>query len=296
MKILLVYNKKTAHKVSAKKLGVVEALLKEYQIDADIVFTNYSRHAIEIVKEADFSQYDAVIGAGGDGTLYELVNGYMLNTSEKRIPIGIIPVGTGNAFIRDIGFTNPDLPKAIQMIKEGKTRKMDVGKFTTPNETRYFINILGFGFVTDVVHTANHFKLFGNFAYTIGVFHRMALLNTNQVKVTLDGETFETDALLVEIANSRYTANYLIAPDAKIDDGYLDVLIAKRMGRIKLLALFSKIFKGNHIDNVLVKAYKAKNIKMEPDARKPLSPDGELEGETPIEITCVHHAVEMFAR
>ncbi len=279
MKILLVYNKKTAHKVSAKKLKVVKILLDEYKIDADIVYTQYSRHAIEIVKEADFSKYDGVVGAGGDGTLYELVNGYFLNKSEKRIPIGIIPVGTGNAFVRDIGFVKPDIEKAIQIIKEQKTRKIDVGRYKNMNQTRYFINILGFGFVTDVVHTAINFKFFGNFAYSIGVLYRMVILKTNVMKIEIDGQKYEYDELLVEISNSKYTADYLMAPSAEIDDGYLDVIIAKKMGRLKLLSLFSKIFKGNHIDEI-----------------KQLSPDGELEGETPIEVKCLHKAIEIFAR
>lgn len=296
MKILLVYNKKTAHKVSAKKLSVVKRLLDEFEIDADIVYTQYSRHAIEIVRNADFSIYDGVIAAGGDGTLYELVNGYFQNTSDKRIPIGIIPVGTGNAFVRDIGFTQPDVRKAIQIIKEQKIRKIDVGSYKSNNQTKYFINILGFGFVTDVVRTAINFKYFGNFAYTIGVFYRMIMLKTNILKIEIDGQKYEYDQLLVELSNSKYTANYLMAPGAEIDDGYLDVLIGKKMSRIKLLTLFSKIFKGKHTDDAYVEVFKAKHIKIEVDEIKHLSPDGELDGATPIEVTCLHKAIDMFAR
>jgi len=296
MKILLVYNKKTAHKVSAKKLKVVKLLLDEHHIEAEIIYTQYPRHAIEIVRNADFNKYDGVIGAGGDGTLFELVNGYFQNKSEKRIPIGIIPVGTGNAFVRDIGFTAPDVQKAIQMIKEQKTRKIDVGRYKMNGQFHYFINILGFGFVTDVVHTALHFKHFGNFAYTIGVFYRMVMLKTNLLKIEIDGQKYEYDQLLVEISNSKYTANYLMAPNAKIDDGYLDVLIGKKMSRMKLLSLFAKIFKGNHTNDEHVAVFRAKEIKIDVDEIKQLSPDGELDGETPIEVSCLHQAIEMFAR
>lgn len=295
MKILLVFNRKTAHKVSAKKLAVVQTLLDKYAIEAEIIFTQYSRHAIEIVRDADFSKHDGIVGAGGDGTLYEIVNGYMLNKSEKRVPLGIIPVGTGNAFIRDIGFTTPDLEKAVRILKEHKTRWIDVGRYKTNNEIRYFVNILGFGFVTDVGHTAVYFKLFGNMAYTIGVFHRLAMLKTNKLRIELDGKRYSYDQILVEISNSRYTANYLMAPNAQIDDGYLDVLVAKKMSRLKLIALFSKIFKGNHIYDEHVEVFKVKEIKINLDEVKQLSPDGELEGETPIEVSCIHKAIEMFA-
>ena len=173
MKILLIYNKKTAHNVSEKKLKTVEKLLEENKIDSEIIFTSHSRNAIDISKNADFSKYDAIIGAGGDGTLFELINGYIKNTSPERVPIGIIPLGTGNAFSKDLGFDKPDIKKAIELIKSGKTRRIDLGAFKTSNKTCYFANILGMGFVTDVQKTALHFKFLGNFAYTIGVLYRM---------------------------------------------------------------------------------------------------------------------------
>ncbi len=296
MKILLVYNIKTAHKVSAKKLSVVKALLTENKIDAEIVYTQYPRHAVEIVCNVDFNNYDGIVSAGGDGTLYEVVNGYFQNKSEKRIPLGVIPVGTGNAFVKDIGLTTNDLQKAMKLIKNGFTRKVDVAQFKTSSRTSYFINILGFGFVTDVVQTARHFKLFGDFAYTIGVLHRMLLLRTNKMRIEIDGKGFEYEQLLVEISNSRYTgASYLMAPNASITDGYLDVIVAKKMGRIKLLSLFSKIFKGEHIGDPYIDTFKARQIKIELDKVKPLSPDGELEGITPVEITCLPQAIEIFA-
>lgn len=296
MKILLVYNKKTAHKVSSKNLSLVKNLLEKYAIDAEIVRTEYPRHAQEIVRNANFNNYDGIVGAGGDGTLYEIVNGYFQNQSEKRIPIGIIPLGTGNAFSKDMGFEKPDIEQAIRIIQRKQTRKVDVGRFLSQGETRYFINILGFGFVTDVVQTANHFKWLGDMAYTVGVLYRMLMMRTNPMKIVLDGVSHEYDQLLVEISNSRYTgADYLMAPQASIDDGYLDILIAKKMSRKKLLSLFSKIFKGKHLGSPELAVFKAREIQIEVAGTKILSPDGELEGETPIQVSCLHKAIEMFA-
>ncbi len=294
MKILLIYNKKTAHKISEKKLDQVLDLLQKANIDYDIQFTKYSRHAIEIVAQADFANYDGIIAAGGDGTLFEIINGYFQNTSPRRPPIGIIPVGTGNAFARDIGFTKPDLKKAVAIIQNQKIRKIDVGQFTTKGKTCYYLNILGMGFVTDVTETALHFKIFGNFAYTIGVFHRLLSLKSDKLYIEIDGENYEYDQHMVEVSNSRYTANYLMAPNASLDDGLLDLTIAKKMSRLRLLKLFSLIFKGEHIFADEVETFQAKNIKIRYDSIRKTSPDGELEGETPIEITCLPQAVEMF--
>ncbi len=296
MKILLIYNRKTAHNVSAKKLNVVEKLLKENKIDSEIIFTSHSRNAIDISADANFLEYDAIVGAGGDGTLFELINGYIKNSSLKRIPIGIIPLGTGNAFSKDLGFEKPDIKKAIELIKSGKTRRIDLGVFKTGNKTCYFANILGMGFVTDVQKTALHFKFLGNFAYTIGVFYRMLFLKSNKMKIEIDGEKYEYDAILTEISNSRYTgSDYLMAPNAKLDDGLLDITIAKKMSRITLLKVFAKLLTGEHIHFKEIETFQAKQIKIELDEVKLLGPDGEIEGETPVTINCVQNAIEVYS-
>lgn len=294
MKILLIYNKKTAHKLSARNLEVVQSELQKQHIDYKVVFTNYKRHAIELVQQADFSNYDAVVGAGGDGTLFELVNGYMHNPSEKRIPIGIIPVGTGNSFSRDIGLNTPDIRESIAIIANRKTLAIDLGHFQTTTQGWYYANILGMGFVTDVQKTAQYFKIFGNLAYTIGVFYRLISLKTNLLDIKIDGVPYQFDAILTEISNSRYTANYLMAPNARINDGLLDVTIAKKMRRGRLIKIFTKIFDGKHINYDEVITFQAKEIEISMDEIRPLGPDGEIEGFSPLKITCVRHALEIF--
>lgn len=294
MKILLIYNKKTAHKVSAKKLGIVESMLRNTEIDYDIRFTQFSRHAIELVAEADFTNYDAIVGAGGDGTLFELINGYFKNKSKKRPPIAIIPVGTGNAFSHDIGFGKPTVKQAVEILKNGKTEFIDLGLFSCKTGDWYFANILGMGFVTDVQETAAYFKHFGNTAYSIGVFHRLLKLKTNKLNIEIDGKSYNYDAVLTEISNSKYTANYLMAPNAKLNDGLLDVTIAKKMSRMRLIKLFSEIFTGKHIFAKEVETFQAKEIKISMDEIRTLAPDGEIEGETPVHIKCVPNAIEMF--
>lgn len=100
MKILLIYNPFAGHKRATKILPQVEAKFTQQKIDFDLHLTNYPEHAREIVQESDFKQYDGLVAAGGDGTLYEVINGYYRNSSKKKIPLGILPIGTGNAFVR----------------------------------------------------------------------------------------------------------------------------------------------------------------------------------------------------
>ena len=294
MKILLVYNNFAGNGRAKKILPQVEGLFNKYKIDFYLALTDYPEHGIEIVGNADFSQYDGIVAAGGDGTLFEVINGYFKNSSEKRIPIGVLPVGTGNAFARDLELDNTKIEEAIEIISKQKLRKVDVGKFYTQGQDYYFLNIIGAGFVADANKTAQNFKIFGNFSYTIGVLYRILLLKFTRLTLEVDGVKREVDSTFIEISNTRYTANFLMAPSAEIDDGLLDITLVKRITRRKLLQSFPKIFTGEHIYIDEIETFKTNHIKIESDTPKVLTPDGELLGITPVEIKCIKHAIEVY--
>lgn len=294
MKVLLVYNAYAGHGRAGKMLPQVEAALVEQGIEFDLQLTSYPGHGIEIVRGADLGQFDGLLAAGGDGTLFEVINGYYQNPSERKIPIGILPVGTGNAFARDLELTNENWKEAIKIIAARKTRKLDVGKYHTHGQDYYYLNILGLGFVADVTEIAHKLKLFGNFSYTLGVLYRTLFLSSDLLSLEIDGQKMERDCTFVEISNTRYTANFLMAPNARIDDGLLDVTLAKKLGRRRLLQSFPKIFTGEHIFMPEIETYQAKSIKIYSEKPKVLSPDGELIGITPVEIECLEKAVEVY--
>ncbi|MBN2280512.1 MAG: diacylglycerol kinase family lipid kinase [Candidatus Marinimicrobia bacterium] len=294
MKLLLVYNPHAGHDNALKILPKVKKKLQECGIEFDIHLTDYPEHATQIVNEADFSQYDALGAAGGDGTLFEVINGYYKNQSEKRLPLAILPVGTGNAFARDLGLDELNFEKAIDLINPGRTKKIDVGKFTTHGQVYYFLNILGLGFVADVTETAHKLKLFGNFSYTLGVLWQILFKKSHRLEIEVDSEKHVMEALFTEISNTRYTSNFLMAPTAAIDDGYFDITVLKNMGRFRLLKALPTVFTGDHIHLPEVETWKATKIKVVTDVPKVLTPDGELLGITPIEVECLKQAIEVF--
>jgi len=294
LKVLLIYNPFAGHKRARKILPEVETAFNQKNIDFDLRLTDYPEHAIEITREIDFSDYDGIIAAGGDGTLFEVINGYYQNSSKKRIPIGVLPIGTGNAFARDLELHVSRWEEAIEIISYNKPRKVDVGLFRTHGQKYYFLNILGLGFVADVGKTAKHLKIFGNISYTLGVLYQTLLLHPHQLTIELDGKTVEKENIFVEISNTRYTANFLMAPEAEIDDGYLDITLANKMTRRRLLKLFPKVFTGEHVLEKECDTFQAKNIKITTNIPKVLTPDGELVGITPVKVECLHQAVEVF--
>ena len=294
MKTLIIFNPWAGHGRAGKLLPQIEAYLHELDMEYDLLSTNSPGDGIELTRTADFTRYSGVIAAGGDGTLFEVINGYYQNNSAVRIPIGIIPVGTSNAFVKDMDFHDHDWRPALDIIKAGKTLKFDVGHFTNEGQTWYYLNILGLGLVADIVATANQLKALGTISYTLASFYHILKLKTFQVKMDLDGQLIERENVFVEISNTRYTGNYLMAPAAKTDDGLLDITILGPKSRIGLMRSFPKIITGEHIHMEEVECFQASHIRIETNIPKVLTPDGELMGTTPLEIDCLKQAIDVF--
>ncbi|NOX37277.1 MAG: diacylglycerol kinase family lipid kinase [Calditrichaeota bacterium] len=294
MRLLLVYNPRAANWRARKLLPEVEAEFDRYGVAFDLALTDYPEHAVEIVRNADFSRYDGIVAAGGDGTLFEVINGYFRNTGSKKIPLGILPIGTGNAFARDLELEASRWKEAVSIIVGGKTRTVDVGQFRTHGQVYYYLNIIGLGFVADVTRTASKLKIFGNLSYTLGVLFHTITLNAFPIILELDGRVIERENIFVEVSNTRYTSNFLIAPNARIDDGLLDVILVNRLSRFRLLKAFPKVFTGEHIHMDEVDVFQVQRVVIRTPEPKVLSPDGELVGITPVEIECLPRAVEVF--
>ena len=294
MKILLVYNPYAGHKRAQKILPQVEAHFTQNNIEFDLSLTDYPEHAREIVAEANFKKYDGLVAAGGDGTLFEVINGYYRNPTRKKIPLGILPIGTGNAFVRDLDLDASRWKEAIEVISHNKPKKVDVGHFRTHGQDYYYLNILGLGFVADVGATAKKLKILGNISYTLGVLYQTIFLKSHRLTIEIDGQTLERENIFVEISNTRYTSNFLMAPNAKIDDGLLDVTLVNKLTRRRLLKVFPTVFTGEHIHEPEVETFQTKKIRIETNVPKVLTPDGELMGTTPVEVECLEKDIEVF--
>ena len=293
MKVLLLFNNYAANKRSVYEYDKIESLFRENKIEFDLKTTEHQHHGIEIIKNADLSKYDAVIGAGGDGTIFELLNGLMKN--DKKIPLGVIPIGTGNAFARDLGLENHKWEDAINAIKNFKIKRIDIGHVEAHDVSFYFSNIVGFGFVTDVANFANHAKILGGASYTVGVLYHTIFLNSFNLQIEHDGKSYDKNTIFVEISNSRYTGkDFLMAPNAKMDDGLLDITILRKCSRSKVLTSLPTIFTGKHIYIDVIDSFQTREIKFTTSDHKKLAADGEIIGSTPITCKCIPDAVEVI--
>lgn len=300
-KILIIFNPNAGSGRAQKYLPLITDYLHQKRLAFEITQSEASGHAKSIVEDTDLSQYEGVIAAGGDGTLFEVVNGLMAHHADERIPFGVIPVGTGNAFSRELGLLPTDWQKGIDIISLNQTRDIDLGQAKTSSDSFYFLNIIGMGFVVDAGRTTLKIKKLGKSAYTLATLWETAKLKKHPIKLTLvneQGKTeyFDEQLIFVEVANSRYTGtSFLIAPDAKIDDGLLDVIILKKISRPKILSLFPTIYSGKHVNYKEIEARKVKSITIETQQPMPLMPDGEFIGETPVTIECMPSALKLLS-
>ncbi len=295
MKILLLFNPHAAYGRAAKLLPEILKRFEEKEIEVELLKTEARGHACQLAADADLSAYDGLIAAGGDGTLYEVINGYYRNDSPEKIPLGVLPTGTGNAFARELDLQASDWEKAIDIISVQKKKKIDVGHYLCEGKDFYYLNILGLGFVSDVSSIAQKFKIFGNTAYTLGVLYQLIFLKTHHLKMEIDGRSIERENIFVEISNTRYTGtSFLMAPQAEIDDGYLDITLLDKKTRRGILKIFPTIFDGSHVEKEGVETFRARHLKIETEPIKILTPDGELTGQTPIEVHCLPQDVEIF--
>jgi YegS/Rv2252/BmrU family lipid kinase len=293
--VLLIYNPKAGGGRGRKLQSRVQERFASQGCEVDLRLTEHPGHGIALVQGADLSGYDGVVAAGGDGTVYEVVTGLYRNPGREKPPIGIVPNGTGNAFVREMDLFGSDWEKAVDIIARGETRTLDVARFVTEGKAHFSLNILGAGFVSDVSETAVRFKFLGNNAYLLGVFYRLLNLRFHPMRITFDGQAQEVEALFATVSNSRYTGTtFFIAPEAKLDDGLLDLIVVRRISRLRIIRIFKTIFTGAHIHEPEVDFHQARRITIETQEPRVLNVDGEVLGRTPIEIECLPRDLQVF--
>ena len=130
----------------------------------------------------------------------------------------------------------------------------------------------------------------------MAVLREMLRLKSYHLSIEIDGKNIQQDNIFVEISNTRYTGtSFLIAPEARLDDGFLDITLLRSLSRLRLLRLFPTIYTGRHVHFDEVSTYRAREIRIRAPKNQPLAPDGEFHGETPVTVSCLEKDLEFFA-
>jgi diacylglycerol kinase (ATP) len=244
---------------AAERIPEVEALLKARRLDYDIRVTQGVWHAAELARDAAREGYGAVVAAGGDGTVNEVVNGLMLSLDRgDRIPaLAVLAVGRGNDFA--YGADVPaELEACVDVLAAGRERPMDVGRITGGDYPggRYFANGIGAGFDTIVgLEAAKLKRVHGFMAYVIGALRTFVMYPVAPaVRVEHDGGVIEQESHQISILNGkRMGGTFFMAPNAKNYDGLFDLCMAERLSRGEMVNLIGRYTKGTQAGHPKIK-------------------------------------------
>ncbi|MFY0654194.1 MAG: diacylglycerol kinase family lipid kinase [Cyclobacteriaceae bacterium] len=235
-KILFVVNPISGVK---KKISV-ETLLDQHldsnKFDHKIHYTTCRGDAIEQSKKAVAGGIDAVVAVGGDGTINEVAQGLI----HTNVPLGIIPRGSGNGFANYFRIPH-DPVGAIEVINKSNTQTIDTGLMND----KLFLSVAGLGFDARVATAFDSFSQRGLLSYMYISALEYFKFKAKKYSIDINGSTIKSDAFLLTAANSsQFGNNAYISPEAKIDDGLLDLVILKPANPISALGVSLRLFKG----------------------------------------------------
>ena len=295
MKYLIIINPNSGKKKSIDMFNsFVVPKLKEKNHSFEYKITKYQHHAEEIANNAILNDKDGIIVLGGDGTMHEVVNGLLKRMVNKNIPIGILPAGSGNSLLYDLGKFN--LETTLNNILSHNIRSMDVLKVTNNDRIYYSINLVGWGMGTDIGLLAEKMRWIGPARYNIASIIKIFTYQAKHATVIIDGNKLNQKFAFIIVCNTMHIGKGMkMAPNAKIDDGKIDViLIGDNFGKLELLKLFPSIFSGNHIKNHKVNYLQANSLELIPQQDEVLNIDGELIGKTPIHISVLQKKIQLL--
>jgi diacylglycerol kinase (ATP) len=235
-----------------------------------------------LIIEIDNKSYSGVIAVGGDG-LAHLV---MQICVPRHLAFAVVPAGTGNDFVRTLGWSLDDIEPLLQKITTSQPTPIDLGNV----DSEWFGAILSTGFDSVVNERANRLKWpRGPQRYNLAIALELARFTPATYELTCDGESFTTEAMLVAIGNGKsYGGGMNICPQAQINDGLFDLIILEPVSKVEFLKVFPRVYSGSHITHPKIRSMRAKKVTI--NAKAVAYADGERIGPAPISAECVKDA------
>ncbi len=294
----LIYNPNSGKKWWARNhkqtsLEEIREILTRYQISFDEFPTNSTQHALELGKQSINEGYKTVLVAGGDGTVGQVANGLV----HSNITLGILPLGSYMNIAKMLAISS-NLEQAVQLIKIGRTRKIDVGSIIAMDGKKlsvpyYFIESVGMGLEAELHQHVLSFEQ-GDYKALFSIFGTLFYYYGYPVVVTMDGETIKTRATLVSIANGPFSgASFAIAPEAKLNDHRLTISLFF-MTKLELFRHFYHILPFGKAKKRKIKVLQAKTVSIQTRKPRLIHADARIFGTTPMTCRIIPNALTVI--
>lgn len=281
-KYTIILNPVSGRGAGAQAAPIIQAAFDKASLEYTLIRTERPGHAIELAQQAAAAGVDVVIAAGGDGTANEVLNGLMTarRTNGTASALGVIAIGRGNDFAFGMG-APIGLEAGCQAILDDHRRMIDVGKVIGGDfpEGRYFGNGIGIGFDAVVGFVAaRHKRLRGFISYLVAALQTIFLYyHAPFVRLELDGQPLELSSLMISIMNGRRMGGgFMMAPDARGDDGVFDLCIAEQVSKGKILTLIPHFMRGDQASQKSIHTRQARQVQVRAlQGSLPVHADGE---------------------
>jgi len=305
MRVQVIVNPFAGNGRAGKLWPQVERRLREIYPDVQLRLTSRPGEATEISRQSIADGVDLIFAMGGDGTVNEVVNGFFENEAPltSHTALGCIPIGTGADFVRSLNLPRDPL-HAIQKISTAVPRLVDVGKLRCASHdgqpvVRYFINVADLGIGGAVVDRINgSSKRLGGFLTHLNSLV-VTLVSYENVRVHLridDAIDEEMVVNSINIANGQFLGGGMwLAPEAKIDDGWFDIVIIGNLNRAEALMNIPRLYRGRLALHPKVKVVRGRRVEVTSTQEVLLDADGEAPGKLPAVFEILPSAVKLLA-
>jgi YegS/Rv2252/BmrU family lipid kinase len=286
LKIKIVLNPYANRWGAKSKATAIKAACEAAGVACDISTTAGAGEGEELAIKATTGNYDAIVAAGGDGTVHEVINGLiMVSADGPTLPFGVIPIGTGNDF-NDMAGLPRNLQHSVKIIADGRTRQVDAGRLDYDGKTRFFCNNCALAMEPMVTLENIRIKrLSGNIRYVVALVKALAKLKAWEMRVVWDNGSFNGPTYLLSVCNSPRTGGiFPMAPEAKMDDGLFDLITIPKVSKPTVLLLLARLFAGTHVKDKRVTHQRISNLDIKSKPGTPIHADGEILAEAATQI------------
>jgi YegS/Rv2252/BmrU family lipid kinase len=273
--------------------------LKLKNINFSYSFTEYRKHEVILVDKAIEQGYRNIISVGGDGTLHHVVNGIMKQRYIKtsKIKLGVIPLGTGNDWIKTYNIPN-SIKKSIDIIVKNNTILQDIGCIKLSNgKKEYFNNLAGTGYDGYVVKNLNNLKKIGSLAFIVSGLYSLFSYKKTKYSISFNNKTINEKCLMILFGICKYSGGGLrVTKDPNPKDGLLDITIVKNISFLDLLFNVPKLYNGKIVHHKKVSNFKTKKIivKNTSNSNSFIEADGEIIGINSFNISILPNAIQFI--
>ena len=233
-----------------------------------------------------FPDTKGVIAVGGDGLLHNILQ----RVVPAQIPLALIPAGTGNDFVRTLGWKLDSFDDQLHAVTTLSPTPVDLGLV----DGEWFAAILSTGFDSIVNEKANTMAWpKGPMKYNAAIAIELPRFKPRHYQITLDDRTISTEAMLIAVSNGRsYGGGMLVCPNANIVDGLFDVMVLHPVSTIEFIKVFPRVFAGTHVSHPAVEIVRSRSVRIE--SKAVAYADGERIGQLPISAECIPSALRTW--